>query len=173
MTSTKRKRALESLIFLTEKRDGTIKSRQCANGSTQRDYMDREDVSSPTVSTEATMLTSVIEAEEEQDVAIMDIPNAFIQTNLDLKDEEGNRTIMKIRGQLVNILCEVDNEFKDFVETEQGQPVLYVHLTKAIYGLLVSSMLFYKRLVTDLRKSDSKLIRMIHVWPTRWLMASK
>jgi len=70
MTSTERKRALESLIFLTEKRDGTIKSRHCANGSTQRDYMDREDVSSPTVSTEATMLTSVIEAEEERDVAL-------------------------------------------------------------------------------------------------------
>ena len=33
---------------------------------------------------------------------------------------------------------------------EKGQKVLYVHLTKAIYGLLVSSMLFYKRLVTDL-----------------------
>ena len=64
---------------------------------------------------------------------------------------------MKICGQLVNILCELDDEYKDFVEMERGQPVLYVHLTEAIYGLLVSSMLFYKRLVTDLRKIGFKV----------------
>jgi hypothetical protein len=35
LTPTERKRALESLIFLTEKKDGTIKARHCANGSPQ------------------------------------------------------------------------------------------------------------------------------------------
>jgi hypothetical protein len=34
---TEKSRALESLIFLVEKRDGTEKARHCANGSTQRD----------------------------------------------------------------------------------------------------------------------------------------
>jgi hypothetical protein len=64
LNKMEKKRALESLIFLTEKRDGSMKARHCANGSTQRDYMEREEVSSPTVSTESTMLTSVIEAKE-------------------------------------------------------------------------------------------------------------
>jgi hypothetical protein len=39
ITTIEKKRALESLIFLTEKRDGTIKGRTCANGSTQRGYI--------------------------------------------------------------------------------------------------------------------------------------
>jgi hypothetical protein len=72
----------KSLIFLVEKRDGTVKACHCANGSTQRDYMQREEVSSPTVSTESVLLTAVIEAQEGRDVATCDIPNAFIQTDV-------------------------------------------------------------------------------------------
>ena len=34
LTEKERKRAMESLIFLVEKRDGKIKARMCANGST-------------------------------------------------------------------------------------------------------------------------------------------
>ena len=151
LNSTERKRALESLIFLTEKRDGTIKARHCANGSTQRDFMNHEEVSSPTVSTESTLLTAVIEAEEGRDVATCDIPNAFIQTEVMKVDKEGNRTIMKIRGTLVDILCEMDKSYKEFAIVEGKQKVLYVHVTKAIYGLLVSAMLFYKKLVSDLQ----------------------
>jgi hypothetical protein len=39
MTKLEGKRAMESLIFLTEKRDETVKARVCANGSTQRAYI--------------------------------------------------------------------------------------------------------------------------------------
>ena len=35
LTQIEKKRAMESLIFLTQKRDDTIKARACANGSTQ------------------------------------------------------------------------------------------------------------------------------------------
>ena len=66
LSDLERNRALESLIFLSEKKDGTIKARHCANGSTQRNYMEREEVASPTVSTESTLLTAVIEAAEER-----------------------------------------------------------------------------------------------------------
>ena len=34
LTELERKRAMESIIFTTEKRDGTIKARLCANGIT-------------------------------------------------------------------------------------------------------------------------------------------
>lgn len=36
LTPQERQRALESIIFLVEKRDGKVKGRTCANGSTQR-----------------------------------------------------------------------------------------------------------------------------------------
>ena len=114
--------------------------------------MGREEVSSPTVSTDSTLLTAVIEAEEGRDVATCDIPNAFVQTKVDHVDKDGNRTIMKIRGVLVDILCEMDPLYQDYVvlEGRNQQKVLYVHITRAIYGMLVSAMLFYKKLVADL-----------------------
>ena len=37
-----RARAMESLLFVVEKRDGRIKARFCMNGSTQREYVDRD-----------------------------------------------------------------------------------------------------------------------------------
>ena len=159
LTRLEKDRALESLIFLVEKKDGTIKARHCANGSTQRDYMSREDVSSPTVSTEALFLTAIIDAEEGRDVMTCDIPNAFIQTDLQ-SASGGPRTIMKIRGVLVDILCEMDPTYKDFIVLEgKGKPqkVLYMHVIKAIYGLLVSAMLFYKKLTADLMEHGFEL----------------
>jgi hypothetical protein len=60
--------------------------------------MPREEVTSLTVNTETMMLTAVIEAEEGRDVATCNIPNAFIQTEVEDVDQQGNRTVMKIRG---------------------------------------------------------------------------
>jgi hypothetical protein len=34
LSTIEKRRAMESLIFLTEKKDGKIKARTCANGST-------------------------------------------------------------------------------------------------------------------------------------------
>ena len=76
------------------------------------------------VSTESTLLTAVIEAMEGRDVATCDIPNAFIQTEVDEVDKDGNRTLMKIRGQLVDILCEMDPQYREYVVFEGNQKVL-------------------------------------------------
>ena len=57
-----RKKALRYLMFLKEKRDGTIKARGCADGRPQRQYTAKTDVSSPTVSLEALMLSCAIDA---------------------------------------------------------------------------------------------------------------
>ena len=75
MSSREKKRALESLIFLVEKRDGRVKGRTCANGSVQRDWVDKKDASSSTAYMESIMLTATIDAQEERDVATIDIPN--------------------------------------------------------------------------------------------------
>jgi hypothetical protein len=63
-----------AFCLLSEKKDGSLKARHCANGSTQRSYMQREEVSSPTISTKSTILTAVIEAAEGRDVATCNIP---------------------------------------------------------------------------------------------------
>jgi hypothetical protein len=80
LTDTEKQRAMESLIFLVEKKDQRIKARTCAHGSVQRTYIGTDEAASPTVSTEAILLTGVIEAKEERDIMTADIPKAFVQT---------------------------------------------------------------------------------------------
>lgn len=74
LSSSEIKRAVESLIFLVVKRDNKVKTRLCANGSTQQEHMTREDTASPMVSNKATMFTAPTEAEEGRDVATCDMP---------------------------------------------------------------------------------------------------
>jgi hypothetical protein len=150
LSPTEIRRALEMIFFVSEKSNGDLKGRSCADGSVQRKWMEKEETSSPTVSTEATMITGVIEARERRDVATCDIPNAFVQTKLDEKDKDGHKTIMKIRGPLLEILCEMDPTYGEYVVMENGNKVLYVHLTRALYGMLISALLFYKKLKKDL-----------------------
>ena len=90
LTETQRKTVLESHMFLKEKRDGKIKGRTVAGGNKQRDYISKEDASSPTVTTESVLLSCIIDAEEERDVAVIDIPNAFIQTQRGRRERHGD-----------------------------------------------------------------------------------
>jgi hypothetical protein len=53
--------------------------------------MTQQEVFSPTVSTKSSLMTAFIEAGGGRDVALCDIPNAFIQTKVDEKDEDGNQ----------------------------------------------------------------------------------
>ena len=94
---------LESHIFIKQKRDGKIKARKVIGGNKQCNYITKEDVSSLTVSAEAVILTCVIDAAEDRDIAVVDIQNAFAQTVVSEEDAE-HRVIVRIRGPLVDIL---------------------------------------------------------------------
>jgi hypothetical protein len=148
MTTLERKRAMESLIFLNEKRDGTIKARTCANGSTQRSYISRDEATSPTAASEAIITTGVIDAKQKRDVMTLDIPNAFVQTSI---PQKGDKIIMKIRGQLADILLEIcPGVYDKYVLKEGKQKVLYVRMLKALYGMLISSVLHCKKFRKDI-----------------------
>jgi hypothetical protein len=47
---TTRRNVMESIMFLTEKRDGTIKARNVTDGRKQRNWMSKEEAASPFVS---------------------------------------------------------------------------------------------------------------------------
>jgi hypothetical protein len=75
--------ALPYLIFLKQKRRGQIKGRGCVDDQRQKIYSQKEDFSSPNVMIESVMLTCVIDAFEGRDVATVDIPRSFLQTETD------------------------------------------------------------------------------------------
>lgn len=156
LTEIERKRAMESLIFICEKRDGTIKARACANGSSQRPYTTKDEAASPTVATDAILMTSVMDAKRYADIMTVDIPNAFVQTSVPQGDE---KTIMKIRGQLVDILLELFPGVYDeyVVYNESDAKCLYVEMLKALYGMLKSSLLYYKSFVDNIKQIGFEL----------------
>ena len=110
MTSTERRKAMEALMFLTEKRDKSVKGRMVYNGKPTREWLTREDSASPTAALESIMLSAVIDAHEGRDVMCADKPNAFIQAEMpDISDSE-ERVTMKIAGVLVDMLVQLSPE---------------------------------------------------------------
>ena len=78
LTPKQRKEALAYLIFLKCKHCGKIKGCGCADGRKQRAYIAKEESTAPTVSTEAVFLTAMIDALENRNVAVLDVPGAFM-----------------------------------------------------------------------------------------------
>jgi Reverse transcriptase (RNA-dependent DNA polymerase) len=140
LTYQEKKRALPYLMFLKEKRDGKIKGRGCADGRSQREYIGKEESSSPTVSTESVFLTSVIDARERRDVATVDLPGAFMQADMD------DIVHMRLEGKMVDLLIDLDPTYAQFICMERGKKTVYVRLVKALYGTLKAAMLFWKKL---------------------------
>ncbi len=58
----------------------------------------------PTIATEAILLSCIIDAEEERDVTVINIPNAFIQTRVEDKED---MAIIKIHGVLMDFLVQI------------------------------------------------------------------
>jgi hypothetical protein len=61
LSNKEKSKALTSLIFLREKRDGM---RSCANGSVIREHVAKEEAAAPTVSLESAYVTVTIDAKE-------------------------------------------------------------------------------------------------------------
>ncbi len=146
LSKKQKEQVLESHIFDEEKRDGTIKACKVIGGNKQCDYITKEDVSSPTVMAEAVMLTCVIDAQEERDVVVVDIPNEFIQTVVSEEDAE-HRVVVQIRGPLVDILVSMAPDvYAPYVSTNKtGQKVLIVECLNAVYGTMMAALLYYKK----------------------------
>jgi hypothetical protein len=114
----------------------------------QRIYTNKEEASSPTARTESIFLISTVDAAEEREIMTADIPNAFIQTDM---DNSGRHVIIKIKGSLAEIRLKIEPErYKKFAVMEGDTVAIYVVVRKVIYGMLQFALLFYKKLRSDL-----------------------
>jgi hypothetical protein len=147
LTHDKIKKALSLLMFLKEKRDGSVKARMCADGRKQKDgTWSKQETTLPTVATELVFITAVIDAHEGHNVACFDIPGAFLHADI-------NKDItMVLKGRLAELMVQVaPNLYRKYITVDRkGTAILYVKMQKALYGLLRSALLFYKKLVADL-----------------------
>jgi hypothetical protein len=120
-----------------------------AGGNKHPDYISKEDASSPTVATEAVILSCIIDAEEGRDFAVVDIPNTFVHTRV---ENEKDMAFIKIRGVLVDILVEIAPDvYKLYVSREKkGTKQLLVQCQHFLYGTMVASLLYYRKFVKSL-----------------------
>ena len=123
-------------------------------GNKQRAYMLKEEVTSPTTALESILLTMTIDAHEGHDVTIVNIPNAFIQT--DIGDEF---ITMHLRGKLMELMVKIAPEiYQKYITLDaKGNMVLYIYLQKAVYGIMKATLLFYLKLIKDLKSIRFKL----------------
>jgi hypothetical protein len=109
--------------------------------------MSKEETSSPTVATEALLLTCVIDAVEKCNVATCDIPGAFMQS--DMK----GKVVMKLEGVMAEVILKIDpKQYTKFVAKENGKDIIYVILKKALYSTVQAALLFWENLSTELKK---------------------
>jgi hypothetical protein len=92
--------------------------------------------------TESVMLPCTIDAKEGQDLAVCNIPRAFMQADID--------KIIQIwlNGELAELLCKIDSGLYEKYMVREGQQkqVIYLCLSKALYGTLQAALLFGKDL---------------------------
>jgi hypothetical protein len=150
MDEDKRKQILESHVFVKKKRTGQIKARKVAGGNKLRDFISKENASSPTVATESVLLTSLVDAQENRDVAILDISNAFIQT---VVEDDEDKVVMRIRGHMVDVLVKVAPKvYGPYVLIDkQGRKQLLVECLNAIFETMVASLLYYRKFTRSLK----------------------
>ena len=117
MTDVEKARVQDAIMFLTQKASQEdVKSRLVYNGKETRKWLSKEETASPTVSLESINLTFAIDAHEERDVMIADVPNAFVQTCMLSELLEDDRIIMKVKGVLVDILYAMDPlEYEEYI----------------------------------------------------------
>ena len=142
LTEKQKHELIALLMFLKEKLDGSIKGRGVADGRKQWEKIEPKDATYPTVSTESVMLKATIDALEGRDVAVADIPGAYLSADMD------NEVHLVLRGTLAEMMVAADPAlYCQFVSYETTKAFLYVRLQETLYGCLKSALLFYKKVV--------------------------
>ena len=97
------------------------------------------------MSLEAVLITTVVDAYEHQDVAIVDIPGAYLSADMD------KEVHLCLRGRMAEMMVRTAPEvYAKYVTLQNGKPILHVRLLKTLYGCLRSAPLFYNKLVDEL-----------------------
>jgi hypothetical protein len=150
------RKALSSLMNIVKKRDGSVCTHACMDGSKEslEPGYKKKDGASPMVATDSKLICATINDHKGGDVATINIPGAFLN---ECNDRD---TIMLLKGHLAKLMVQVDTHLycKYIIHDKKNQPLLYVKLTKAIYGLLKSALLLHRKFINDLKSYSSLFV---------------
>jgi len=102
---------------------------------------------------ESIIVTLLVDAYEGRNVCIADVSGAYLHAEM----PSDKQVLLKLVGKFVDIMCEVNPEYKKYVRYEKGVKVLYLRVLRALYGCLESALLWYNLYSTTLSKLGFKL----------------
>ncbi len=109
--------------------------------------MAKKEAAAPTVALESVFVTATIDAKEKQKVVTVDVPGAFLYA-----DNE-DYVLMEMNGSLAELMVKMDPKiYWKYVTIKKGRQVLYLRLQKALYGMMKSALLFYRKLIKELKE---------------------
>jgi hypothetical protein len=83
------------------------------------------------------MLAATIDVMEGRYVATVDIPGAFMQADID------EVVHVRFEGDIAEMLVRMDPKlYHKYVKEKHGNAVLYIDLLEALYGTIISAILF-------------------------------
>jgi len=116
LTASQKQEALRAVNLIKEKRSGKLKGRTCADSRSQRSKYTREETTSPTVSTDALMISLMIDAtKERRDVATADVEGAYLHADME------DFVLLKLVGKAVDIMCQVNPKYENFLSLRKGR----------------------------------------------------
>ena len=106
------------------------------------------EMSPPTITLEAIMLSCAMDAKEGRYVVVTEIPGASLHA-----DREG-KVHMLLEGTIANLIVKLyPSLYRKYVwYNQQGKLMLYVQLKNSLYGMLQAALLFWRLLSTTLQK---------------------
>ena len=124
-----------------------MKARGCIVGTLQRKYIKKEDAALPTVTLELLFILVSINAFEKRKTGTFDCPGAFLHAKSD------EHVIIAFEGPLAELMVKVNLKiYRKYITTnKKGKPVLYAKCNAAMYGMMRSALLFYRKLRDDLK----------------------
>ena len=83
---------------------------------------------------------------EGRAVAVIDLPNVFLNA------DNNEQTLVLLKRNVAEFMVQIDPQMyrKHIITSSKGEPMLFVRLSKALYGLLQSVLLFYRKLRAEL-----------------------
>ena len=115
LTREQLSKAMRIIAVIKEKRNGILKGRSCVDGRPQRAYISKEEAASPTVSLDSLLITLLIDAREEIDVATADVVGAYLNAYME------DFVVVKLVGDEVDIRSNLNSVYREYVTTENGK----------------------------------------------------
>ena len=138
---------LPMLVFMVFKKSDEIKSRRVVNGSYEMLCTDKTECASFTPDFYALKHVCATVAKEDRDVATIDLPGFFLQTEA----EEGDDTIVRFTGAVALLLAECDEEWRKNLRRENGKWIIYAKCNKVMCGKMNAALMSSKTLARCLK----------------------